>query len=87
MLSQSQMDLSRLFAGKGDNKFEDIDYTLVGSVPKLDGVIAFARCKVAHILQGGDHKIIIGDLTDIVVDGGDPLIYFRGNYRQISLSN
>jgi 3-hydroxy-9,10-secoandrosta-1,3,5(10)-triene-9,17-dione monooxygenase reductase component len=87
MLSQHQASVSKVFAGKSEDKFAGLNYTLVGGVPAIDGVLAFVRCEVANIVQGGDHKIIIGNVTDIEVNGGDPLIYFRGGYRQIPLAS
>lgn len=87
VLSQQQVSVSKTFASKSESKFDGLDYTMVGGVPAITGVLAFVRCEVAHILQGGDHKIIIGDVTDIEVNGGDPLVYFRGGYRHIPLAS
>lgn len=87
MLSQRQKSVSNLFASKAADKFDGLNFTLVRNVPQIAGVIGFARCQVAHVLQGGDHKIIVGDVTDIHVGGGDPLVYFRGGYRHLPLEN
>lgn len=87
MLAQEQSDLSRRFSGKGADKFAGVPFTLIDGVPRLDGAIGFVRCEVAELLRGGDHKIVIGNVTDIEVSSGEPLVYFRGSYRQLPLSN
>jgi flavin reductase (DIM6/NTAB) family NADH-FMN oxidoreductase RutF len=37
-------------------------------------------------LPGGDHKIVIGEATNVafVREGADPLLFYRGGYREIS---
>jgi len=32
----------------------------------------------------GDHTVFIGEVEDAQVNEGEPLLYFRGEYRKIS---
>ena len=42
-------------------------------------------CKQTKIYEGGDHKIILGEVVDLHKRSGhrDPLLYFHGRYRTI----
>ena len=53
--------------------------------PLIEGAIAWLDCKTHSILDGGDHKIFVGEVTscDIPQPDTDPLLYFRGKYRQV----
>ena len=53
--------------------------------PRLDGVIATLECTVEHRLEGGDHEIVVGRVTDVETsgDGAAPLLFFRGSYASL----
>jgi len=42
------------------------------------------ECEVDTIHAGGDHAIIIGNVLSAESEGGDPLVYFRGGYRELT---
>jgi flavin reductase (DIM6/NTAB) family NADH-FMN oxidoreductase RutF len=55
--------------------------------PVLHGALAYLECRL-HIAQdAGDHTIFIAEVEDVVVREGDPLLYFRGQYRDIGGQN
>ncbi|MFM2125672.1 MAG: hypothetical protein RL328_2123 [Acidobacteriota bacterium] len=84
-LNHDQQELSNHFARPGGDRFTGVPHRMgqVG-VPILEGVIAYVECRLAEILPGGDHSIVIGDAVGGDVPGGQPLAYFHGGYRQIS---
>lgn len=83
-LRADQAELSSRFAGKAADRFSDVAYERTSSgVPMLDGIIGFVECVVHTAAPGGDHRIVVGDVRHIVVPGGEPLIRFRGDYRQL----
>lgn len=53
--------------------------------PVLDGVMAWAECRVEERYAGGDHTIVVGRVQAIAIErpGVDPLLYFSGGYRAI----
>jgi flavin reductase (DIM6/NTAB) family NADH-FMN oxidoreductase RutF len=53
--------------------------------PRLDGVIASLECTLEHRLDGGDHEIVVGRVTDVETsgDGAAPLLFFRGSYASL----
>ena len=53
--------------------------------PLLDDVLAWLDCRTHSILDGGDHQIFVGEVTsyEIVRPQAEPLLFFRGKYREI----
>ena len=84
LLQLGQEDVSRRFASKRHDKFDGLSYEVLASgLPVIDGVIGFVACRVSSLLPGGDHVIVVGDVEQAEVFGGDPLIHFRGRYRRL----
>jgi flavin reductase (DIM6/NTAB) family NADH-FMN oxidoreductase RutF len=86
ILSNAQETLSRRFAKSGGDKFTGVGYR-VGETgaPILHDTIGHLECRVRHEFDAGDHTIYVGEAIDIgASDDGDPLLYFRGGYRNLS---
>ena len=58
------------------------DRTALGT-PVLHGALAYLECRLHHTQEAGDHTIFIAEVEEVVVREGDPLLYFRGQYREI----
>jgi len=86
ILSNGQETLSRRFAKSGGDKFTGIGFRIgVSGSPILNDTIAFLDCQVRYEFDAGDHTIYIGEAVDIAVSSdSDPLLYFRGGYRNLS---
>jgi flavin reductase (DIM6/NTAB) family NADH-FMN oxidoreductase RutF len=85
VLSADQRELSELFASTAENKFDQIDFeTGLDDIPVLLGCIATLECRVTNAFDGGDHSIFVGEVEKAAVHDGDPILYFRGDYRAIS---
>lgn len=52
--------------------------------PILHGALAYLECKLVSTQEAGDHTIFIAEVEDVVMREGEPLLFFRGNYRHIS---
>jgi flavin reductase (DIM6/NTAB) family NADH-FMN oxidoreductase RutF len=86
ILSEDQRDLSTQFARPSDNRFAGVPHHFGETgAPILQGVIAHLECRLAHLYEGGDHIIVIGDAVAGTVPGGPPLAYYHGSYRKIEL--
>jgi flavin reductase (DIM6/NTAB) family NADH-FMN oxidoreductase RutF len=85
ILRLDQKDLSRRFATTGPKDFSDLKITtaVTGSPVLVDG-LAFLDCRVHDILPGGDHDIFVGEIVAGEYQGGEPLLYFSGRYRQLA---
>jgi flavin reductase (DIM6/NTAB) family NADH-FMN oxidoreductase RutF len=51
--------------------------------PVLHGALAYLECRLHSAQDAGDHTIFIAEVEEVVVRQGDPLVYFRGEYRNI----
>ena len=51
--------------------------------PMLDGSLAYLECRLHSAQEAGDHTIFIAEVEDVVVHDGDPLLFFRGEYRRV----
>jgi flavin reductase (DIM6/NTAB) family NADH-FMN oxidoreductase RutF len=51
--------------------------------PVLHGALAYLECSLRSAQDAGDHTIFIAEVEDVVVRQGEPLLFFRGQYRRI----
>jgi flavin reductase (DIM6/NTAB) family NADH-FMN oxidoreductase RutF len=58
------------------------DRTVKGT-PILHGALAYLECKLKSAQDAGDHTIFIAEVEEVVVREGEPLLFFRGKYRNI----
>jgi flavin reductase (DIM6/NTAB) family NADH-FMN oxidoreductase RutF len=54
--------------------------------PILQGGLAYLECRLHSAQPAGDHTIFIAEVEDVVVREGEPLLFFRGRYREMSES-
>lgn len=52
-------------------------------VPVLEDSVAQLSCSVVATHLAGDHTIVVGKAEDAEIKGGEPLLFFRGEYRRI----
>jgi len=91
ILSIQQRDLAKLFATKGDAKYQNIDF-LQGQTgaPLLPNCLAYLEGSVNTLYPGGDHCIIVG----LVKNGQlgqceedlSPLLYYTRTYGTFTKS-
>jgi flavin reductase (DIM6/NTAB) family NADH-FMN oxidoreductase RutF len=53
-------------------------------VPVLENTLLHMSCKLVASHVAGDHTIFVGEVQDAEVHEGEPLLYFRGEYRKIA---
>ena len=84
ILREDQRDLSIRFAELPEGRFTGVDWhdTVSGS-PWLDGALALLVCKTVQILDAGDHRMLIGEVLEVSVSEGRPLIFYRG-YKSLA---
>lgn len=93
VLGDHQADVSRIFAGKSDDRFDGVSHRVeVTGAPVIEGCLAWIDCTVHAVHDGGDHDIVVGRVEALGVDdsGGEgadgagagrgPLIFFKGGY-------
>lgn len=84
ILSAGQEAISRAFASTGPKPFPDLSHKIGSNgAPLLDGALAWIECVTVETMDGGDHDVVLGEVTATTVAGGDPLIYFDHLYRSL----
>lgn len=85
ILRENQQSLSNHFAAPSDDKFAGIAYHAgIEEIPILTGALANLECRLQNSYEGGDHTIFVGEIENAIVNDGNPLLYFHGNYRQFN---
>ncbi len=83
ILATDQEPLSRHFALTRPNKFEHIGFKKgARGLPLLPEALAHLECRTVHTYPGGDHTIFVGEVEAAGVGGGEPLLYYRGQYNR-----
>ncbi len=84
LLNVEQVAMSQRFASPIEGKFDGLEFTLGEfGLPLLSGCIANLECRVRNTADGGDHTVFIAEVQTASVADGDPLLYFRGDYRAV----
>lgn len=82
VLKDEQKDVSMVFAKQKEQE-NPVPITKLQDVPVVDGALVNLACKVVDKVVAGDHVILIGEVEDLVLRDGDPVLYFGGSYREI----
>ncbi|WP_062436321.1 flavin reductase family protein [Herbidospora daliensis] len=83
ILSESQRDLAALFARSGAERFgvETPWTTLPTGEPVIGGVAAWLRCEIRERFVAGDHRLVVGLVTEgETIPGRRPLLYHDGAF-------
>lgn len=81
IMAEDQLDVCLNFAGKpmkGAPQWRSDE-----GVPVLLGNAATLECKPWRTYDGGDHIIVIGEVTDIELTDRAPLLFASGKFRQL----
>ncbi len=85
VLSSEQVELSNLYAKKGDHLMDPGHYQLgANGAPVVRDALVTFECELDTTHEGGDHLIIIGRVQNLVSrPTGDPLLFYAGGYREL----
>lgn len=75
VLGAWQESLAHVFAGKGDDKFEGVEWSWDDGVARIDGCLAYLRCRRSALFELYDHSLLVGDVTAASLTAGEPLVY------------
>lgn len=85
VLGTDQEALAGVFASKVPEaeKLDGVPHRLEHGMPIIDGALAWAACDLRELIPGGDHTIGIGEIVSLGLSGGEPLLWYRGQYRSL----
>jgi len=83
ILAEDQQALARRYAARGDSALmpEDFESSQDG-LPVIKGALGHVACRRFAVHPAGDHTIILGEVTSMVLatPGGRPLLFFGGRF-------
>src|SRR3546814_11919379 len=85
VLQIGQQPTSNRFAGKGEDRFAATPW-IKGEfgTPVLTGSLSSFECARHAVHDGGDHFLLVGRVLKAIFEPRrDPLLYFRGKYRNL----
>ena len=81
VLADDQVQLSQMFGSGHPQRFELAAWQAgLGGAPLLDGAIAHFECRCVTVHEGGDHRILIGEVERYARFEGAPLLFSQGHY-------
>lgn len=85
VLATGQEELSRRFASNRTDKFDGVAHRRgrMGQ-PLIEGALAILECTTVDAREHGDHTVFVGRVDDVQTTMAEPLLYFRGQYRQLA---
>jgi 3-hydroxy-9,10-secoandrosta-1,3,5(10)-triene-9,17-dione monooxygenase reductase component len=88
ILSGEQVAISNQFARKGTDKWHGVQWqkSPLGN-PIIAGSLHWLDCEIHAEHAAGDHLIVIGEVRALDLQQADttqPLLYFKGQYRNIA---
>jgi flavin reductase (DIM6/NTAB) family NADH-FMN oxidoreductase RutF len=88
VLDDSQETLSNRFARPSVDRFAPDDWhTGPFEAPLLPLGLARIVCARHHVVEAGDHTIIIGRVVEVETSQGKPLLYWAGKYRGLAVDD
>lgn len=81
IMAADQMDVALHFAGRP--MASDPPFVLDGDVPILSGCAAVLECELWNIYDGGDHVIVVGQVTQLEYTTKAPLLFYAGKFREV----
>jgi flavin reductase (DIM6/NTAB) family NADH-FMN oxidoreductase RutF len=84
-LAAGQAELARRFSAKdpAPQKWDGVDWTERQALPRLERTLMWVACELRDLIDGGDHLILTGDVIEAEASGGEPLLFHRGDYRDL----
>ena len=85
VLAHGQEHIAWQFARPVEDKFDGISAKVgANNIPVIDGAVAHFACRKWRIMEGGDHMIIVGEVTEFHSNDDDALLFYRGAMRRIA---
>ena len=88
MLRDDAEEVARSFASRSDDKFAQLAWRPAlhaAGAPILEGkIVAHAECRIAELIEAGDHCILLGEVQNGEMDPDHlPLVYLRKRFETL----
>ena len=75
VLASAHDELALLFARRGEDRFSQVSWHPSQGLPRLEGAAGWAVCDLHEVVEGGDHLLLIGQVTHAESTDRSPLVY------------
>src|SRR5262245_41341027 len=84
-LADGQEELARRFSAKDPEpaKWDGVEWSERLDLPRLAGALMWVACELRDLIDGGDHLIVTGNVLEANSREGMPLLFHRGDYRDL----
>jgi 3-hydroxy-9,10-secoandrosta-1,3,5(10)-triene-9,17-dione monooxygenase reductase component len=84
-LAAGEETVARRFSGKDPepSKWEGVEWSESEGCPRLPEALMWVACELRDLIDGGDHLILTGNVLAAASREGRPLIFHRGEYRDL----
>ncbi len=84
ILTEDQADICNGFV-KNAHAFDGVDVTIDDNgVPLIADCLARFECTLYATHDGGDHAIVVGQVTKAEMKSGDPMAFYAGGFKKIT---
>lgn len=83
VLREPQDHVALHFAGRPMSESPEWEQPDPDLAPRLTGCIATVSCTPWASYDGGDHVLFLGEVREFDYDGGDPLVFYMGQFRHL----
>ncbi|HUB99928.1 MAG TPA: flavin reductase family protein [Solirubrobacterales bacterium] len=82
ILHKGQEEIARTFATKAPvaEKWAGVAWSERDGLPAIDDALVWLACDLRDVISAGDHVIVTGEVTDLALSKGDPLVFYGGQY-------
>lgn len=81
VLASDQEAIAWAFAASGGDKFAGIGWAPTGTgSPHIHGVLAWIDCEIHQVIDGGDHRLVVGHVRELGSGPGEPLLFYRSGF-------
>nr|WP_183373231.1 flavin reductase family protein [Gordonia humi] len=75
VLHHGQDDLAMRFASRGEDRFAATRWHTDSGLPRVEGSAGWVACDLREAVEGGDHLLLIGQVTKACNAEKAPLVY------------
>jgi flavin reductase (DIM6/NTAB) family NADH-FMN oxidoreductase RutF len=83
VLAADQADLALRFATRGADKFRGIEI-VDDQAPIIANACAWIRCESYRSIALGDHRMLVGRVTEFGINDLPPLVFRGGQFQQLA---
>lgn len=85
ILANDQRDIAQHFAGKSDDQFSSVHYSITArGVPIIKSAAAYLECEIQNRIPIGTHTVFVGQVISTGVGDRTPLVYHDARYGLVA---